>query len=49
MLHELAKNPQVQDRVYEEIRTVMGGKEAPTFEDMQKMTLMRGCIRETLR
>ena len=49
MLHELAKNPTVQERVFEEIVSVMGERELITFEDLQKMTLVRGCIRETLR
>ena len=49
MLHELAKNPEVQERVLQEIQTVMGDRRSPTFEDIQKMTLLRGCVRETLR
>ena len=49
MLHELAKNPTLQDRVCEEIRSVMGGRESPTFQDLQKMSLIRGCVKETLR
>ena len=49
MLHELAKNPTLQDRVCEEIRSVMGGRESPTFQDLQKMSMIRGCVKETLR
>ena len=49
ILHELAKNPEVQDRVLQEIQTVMGNRKSPAFEDIQKMTLLRGCVQETLR
>lgn len=50
MLHELAKNPEVQERLHREVTSILGGsRKDPTFEDLQKMELVRNCVKETLR
>ena len=33
----------------EEINSVLGAREEPTWEDLQKMTLVRNCTKETMR
>ena len=49
LLHELAKHPEVQEKLLHEIKAVLGDKTTATYEDLQKMTLVRNCIKETLR
>ena len=49
MLHELAKNPQTQEAVRREVLEAVGADKEPTHEQMQELTLVRGCVRETLR
>ena len=49
MLHELAKNPQIQDALYKEVMEVVGPTAPPTAEQLQKLHLVRNCVRETLR
>lgn len=49
MVHELAKQPALQDQIYDEIKSVLGERENPTWEDFQKMPLVRNCVKETLR
>lgn len=45
----LTTNPEVQDRVYEEIISVMGDRKSVTYEDIHKMKLVEACLLETLR
>ncbi len=49
MLHELAKQPALQDQLCAEIRTVLGDKVNPSWEDLQNIPLVRYCLKETLR
>ena len=49
LLHEVAKHPEVQEKLLHEIKAVVGDKTTATYEDLQKMTLVRNCIKETLR
>ena len=49
LLFEMAKHPEVQDRMYEEIKSVMGDRKQPTWEDIQNMKLVRNTIKETMR
>ena len=49
MLYELAKHPEIQDRLVQEISSVVGDKEHPSWEDLQKLTLVRNCVKETMR
>jgi len=46
--YELAKNPDVQAKMYQEIQTVIGDRE-PTFEDLDKLHYVDNVISETLR
>ena len=49
LLFEIAKQPELQERLLQEISSVVGDKEHPTWEDLQKMTLVRNCVKETMR
>ena len=49
MLHIVAKNPNVQERLYNEIKSVLGERTQPTPEDLTKMTYLKGCMMESLR
>ena len=49
LLHEVAKNADLQDKLYKEVTSIVSSDQLPTFEDIQKMQLVRGCAKETLR
>jgi cytochrome P450 len=49
LLHELAKRPDIQNDLLDEISRVCGEKETPDFADVQNLSLVRNCIKETLR
>lgn len=49
MTYLLAQHPQVQERVREEVRAVMGDREEVTPEDVSNMRYMRKVMQETLR
>ncbi|XP_078365225.1 cytochrome P450 10-like [Oculina patagonica] len=48
-LYMLAKNPDVQRQLYEEVSSVLQPDELATPATLQKMPFLRGCIKETLR
>lgn len=48
-LYSLAKNPDVQERLHEEVTSVLKPGERATASTLQKMHFLRGCIKETLR
>ena len=49
LLHELAKQPDLQVEVRQEIMDVLGSTSQPSFDQLQEMKLVRACVRETLR
>ena len=49
LLFELAKHPEIQERLHREIKSVIEEGKHPTWEDIQNMKLVRNCIKETLR
>ncbi|XP_070566052.1 cholesterol side-chain cleavage enzyme, mitochondrial-like [Ptychodera flava] len=48
-LYEVARQPEVQERFYEEIKSVLSGREVPTADDIAKMPYLKGVVKETLR
>ncbi len=48
LLFELANNPDVQERLYQEIQSVVGER-PPTAQDLESMPYLRGCIKESFR
>ncbi|KAG5672382.1 hypothetical protein PVAND_002514 [Polypedilum vanderplanki] len=47
----LGGNPKIQDRVFQEIDTIMGGdrERAPTMKELNEMKYLECCIKEALR
>ncbi|XP_071666989.1 cytochrome P450 27C1 isoform X3 [Patagioenas fasciata] len=45
----LAKHPEVQQRVYEEIASKLGKEKIPVARDVRKLPLIRAVLKETLR
>ncbi|XP_037037363.1 probable cytochrome P450 6d4 isoform X2 [Bradysia coprophila] len=49
-LFEIAKNPDIQQKVYEEIDNVFAGKDEQfTFDSLKKLEYLDACVDETLR
>ncbi|XP_067666927.1 1,25-dihydroxyvitamin D(3) 24-hydroxylase, mitochondrial-like [Haliotis asinina] len=48
-LHEIAKNPQVQGRILEEVNRVVPPDQQPTAEHLKDMHYLKAVIKETLR
>ena len=49
MLYHMAQNPEAQERLYEEIKSVVGEGREPTPEDLSKMPYLKGCVLESYR
>ena len=49
LLFELAKHPEIQERLYREIKSVVEEGKHPTWEDIQNMKLVRNCVKEIMR
>uniref|UniRef100_A0A1X7SEJ8 Cholesterol side-chain cleavage enzyme, mitochondrial n=2 Tax=Amphimedon queenslandica TaxID=400682 RepID=A0A1X7SEJ8_AMPQE len=49
LLHHIAKEPELQQALYDEFTSVCGLNGIPDFNDFQRMPLVRNCIKETLR
>ncbi|KAK2559629.1 Cytochrome P450 10 [Acropora cervicornis] len=48
-LYLLARNPDVQKQLHDEVRSVLKPGENATPASLQKMPFLRGCVKETLR
>ena len=48
LLFELAKQPEIQERLYREIKSIVEEGRHPTWEDLQNMKLVRNCVKETM-
>ena len=49
LLYEIAKQPELQERLIKEISSVVGDKKHPSWDDLQKITLVRNCVKEVMR
>ena len=45
----MAKNPEVQEELYEQIRSVLGDISQPKYEDLAKIPYLKGCMMESFR
>ena len=48
-LYYLANNPQVQEKLCNEVETVVGSDKMVTHAHISKMLYLRSCVKETLR
>ncbi|XP_035215853.1 cytochrome P450 302a1, mitochondrial-like isoform X2 [Stegodyphus dumicola] len=48
-LYNLTKKPEVQEKLYKEIRRHAKETQPLTYEDLEKMTYLKACIKETYR
>ena len=48
LIYEIAKRPEVQEKLYEEIKNVLGDRQ-PTAEDLAAMPYTKGCVMESFR
>lgn len=49
VLHELAKNPDAQEKLSNEVSTVLGSSSVVTADHIQHLHYLKGCIKEALR
>ncbi len=49
LLYEIAKQPELQEHLIQEMSSVLGNKAHPSWDDLQKMTLLRNCVKEVMR
>ena len=48
-LYEIARHPEIEGKVYEELCEVIGDKDAPSYEEGNKLTYLQWVVKETLR
>lgn len=49
ILYEITKNQSIQEKLFEEVRQVVGLDRDPTYEDIEKLIYTRAIIDEALR
>jgi len=48
-LYEIARHPEVEEKIFEELCDVMGDRETPTYEEASRLTYLQWVVKETLR
>lgn len=49
LLHAMAKYPEVQERLYLELKSVLGDSRYVTSEHLQQLPYLKGCMLESFR
>uniref|UniRef100_H0VG30 Cytochrome P450 family 24 subfamily A member 1 n=1 Tax=Cavia porcellus TaxID=10141 RepID=H0VG30_CAVPO len=49
ILYNLSRNPQVQQKLLEEIQSVLPENQMPQAEDLKKMPYLKACLKESMR
>ena len=49
MLHSIATNPEVEEKLHDEISSVLRDERLPTAEDLAVMPYVKNIVKETLR
>ena len=49
LLHAMANHPEVQERLYEELRSVLGDSNYITSEHLSQLPYLKGCMPESFR
>jgi cytochrome P450 len=49
LLHQISRHPDIQRDLLDETNRVCGHKEIPDFNDQHRMSLVRNCVKETMR
>lgn len=49
ILYNLSRNPQVQQRLLQEIQSVLPDNQTPRAEDVRNMPYLKACLKESMR
>ena len=49
MLYNLGRNPHVQDKLYQEVESVVGKDADVTSQRLAKLSYLKACLKETMR
>ncbi len=49
LIYTIAKYPDVQEKLYAEVKSVLGESSGPTVQQLSDMPYLKGCILESFR
>lgn len=49
LLYNLGRNPHVQDKLYQEVLSVVGQDENVTSQSLAKLSYLKACVKESMR
>lgn len=49
LLYNLGRNPHVQDKLYQEVLSVVGQDEDVTSQSLAKLSYLKACVKESMR
>ncbi|XP_030389097.1 1,25-dihydroxyvitamin D(3) 24-hydroxylase, mitochondrial isoform X3 [Gopherus evgoodei] len=48
-LYNISRNPHVQQKLFQEIQSIVSANESPDAEDLKKMPYLKACLKESMR
>ena len=48
-MYNLGRNPHVQEKLYQEIESVVGKEEDVTSQSLAKLSYLKACVKESMR